>query len=169
MECFEERSPLVSICSRVSNKTPGNLIIFGCFSLLHLLIRNFLFSKSPPILIISEKQFPPTLLFGTLVIFGTLEFSVCSSDGFTNVKFRIYDFFTNFIFSLFLAWQNSSIEVKIDIKIAEKMTVLEKIVKIYGELVQRSKFIIRETMFKLNHHRSIQISIKKNAYQVHQP
>ena len=50
------------------------LFFFGCFILLHVLIWDFLFIKSPPVLLIFKKKFPPTLLFGTPVIFRTLEY-----------------------------------------------------------------------------------------------
>ena len=55
----------------VRNKTGGNLIIFWMFSLLRVLIWDFLFIKSPPVLSIFKKKFPPRFLFGTPVIFGT--------------------------------------------------------------------------------------------------
>ena len=50
---------LFTLCS-VPNKTGEILFLFECFSLLHVLIRNFLFIK-----------FHPTLLFGTPDIFCT--------------------------------------------------------------------------------------------------
>ena len=74
---FGERSPLLfqfNLDFRIRQEEI--LLFFERSSLLHVLIRNFLFSESPPILSICKKQFPPTLFFGTPVIFRTLELSV---------------------------------------------------------------------------------------------
>ena len=46
---------------------------FRCFSLLPVLIRNFLFIKNSPVLLVFNKN-PPTLLFGTLVIFRNQDY-----------------------------------------------------------------------------------------------
>ena len=48
------------------------LLFSRCFCLLNILtIRDFLFTKSPPVFLIFKQKFPTTLLFGTPVIFGT--------------------------------------------------------------------------------------------------
>ena len=54
--------------------------LWGRFFLLYVLIRDFLFSKSPHVLLIFKKKFPPTLFFGTPATFGTFEqagFKLC--------------------------------------------------------------------------------------------
>ena len=61
--------------SRVLNKR-GWIFFFVFFSFLHVLIRDILFIKSPPVLLIFNKKFPPTLLFGIPVMFVTLEYII---------------------------------------------------------------------------------------------
>ena len=61
------------------NKNLHN-ILFCCFSVLFrmffpstVLMWDFLFINSPPVLSIFKKKFPPTIFFGAPVIFGNLE------------------------------------------------------------------------------------------------
>ena len=68
--------------SRVPHKTGGNLILFWMIFLLNYLIRDFFFIKSPPVFLFFKKKIPPTLLIGTPVILGTLEYVVIEIGNF---------------------------------------------------------------------------------------